>query len=294
MDQNKNKNLPEDLKYKIKNRESIAKIVLGVIIFALIAYKLAISNFTFDFTGFSFTDLLSLILAIFAIALSVAFYFKATDTSNKFYDNTFKFTKDISEILGRIEAGFGERLRHLDEGYTGLRNKFENTGVVNTEELDSSKKELEEEKLKLEKEISEKDQILSSLMQKAKLSETEKKDVLESLKNKETEILNLNKELHFLKREIRQGERARENELTHRYPTSVINLILEFLKMSDYDIQMIIDAPEGFLIRKIKYDKEKYPSMFFDRFLKFGIISEDERFTPNGIELLKIVAKRIL
>ena len=39
---------------------------------------------------------------------------KATDTSNNFYDNSYKFTKEISEILGRIEAGFGEKLKHID------------------------------------------------------------------------------------------------------------------------------------------------------------------------------------
>ncbi len=78
-----------------------------------------------DLQGFSFNDLLSLLLAVFSVALSVAFYFKANETSNQFYDNTYKFTKDISELLGRIESGFGERLRHLDEGYTNMVERFE-------------------------------------------------------------------------------------------------------------------------------------------------------------------------
>ena len=168
MEKKKENEIPENWNYKIKNRESIAKISIGIILFALIAYKLAVSELSFDFSNFSFSDLLSMTLAIFAIALSVAFYFKATDTSNKFYDNTFKFTKDISSILGRIEAGFGERLKHLDEGYTGLRDKFDGNGVVNTEEIENTKKELEEEKIKLKKERTEKDEILSSIMKKGK------------------------------------------------------------------------------------------------------------------------------
>ncbi|KAF9658915.1 hypothetical protein ABHQ57_00465 [Tenacibaculum sp. ZH5_bin.1] len=288
--ENKKKNeIPENLKYKIKNRESIAKIVLGVILFALIAYKLAVSDLTFDFSNFSFSDLLSLTLAIFAIALSVAFYFKATDTSNKFYDNTFKFTKDISEILGRIEAGFGERLRHLDEGYTGLRDKFDGGFQISAEEIETTKKELEEEKIKLEKERTEKDEILSSIMKKAKLSEKEKQEVLEKLESKENEISILSKELHFLKRELRQGE----NELRHNYPFVISKMANNFITNENLDISMIIEAPISFIRRKIKFDKENHPRIFFDRFSKYGVIEENGTFTAKGIELLKDVAKRI-
>ncbi|EPR68916.1 hypothetical protein [Cyclobacterium qasimii] len=292
MESKKEKDTPDELKYKIKNRESIAKIVMGIILFALVAYKLAISNVSFDFSNFDFTDLLSLTLAIFAIALSVAFYFKATDTSNKFYDNTFKFTKDISEILGRIEAGFGERLKHLDEGYSGLRDKFEG-GISNSEELDYNKKELEEEKQKLEKEVSEKDQILSNLIKKAKLNEGEKEEVLSSLKSKEDEILNLTKELHFLKREIRHSERARENDLIHRVPPSVRNMIVDMIKMGDFDVPMIIEAPLDYLERKLRFDREHFPRTIYERLLKYGIITEEGKFTIQGLEFVRTVAKRM-
>ncbi|MFM2334285.1 MAG: hypothetical protein RIS91_288 [Bacteroidota bacterium] len=85
------------------------KFIVGILVTLLLVYKLAVSNLSFDFSKFDFNALLALLLSLFAIGLSVAFYFKATDTSNLFYDNTYKFTKEISEILGRIEAGFGER-----------------------------------------------------------------------------------------------------------------------------------------------------------------------------------------
>jgi len=68
------------------------------------------------------STLLSLLLALFSVALSALFYFKATDTSNAFYDNTYKFTKEIAELLVKIESGFGEKLRHLDEGYKNTRS----------------------------------------------------------------------------------------------------------------------------------------------------------------------------
>jgi Skp family chaperone for outer membrane proteins len=286
--ENENSENSENLRHKIKNRESIAKIIIGVMLFALIFYKLAISDINFDFSNFNFSDLLSLTLAIFAIALSVAFYFKATDTSNKFYDNTFKFTKDISEILGRIEAGFGERLRHLDEGYTGLRDKFDGGVQVSAEEIESTKKELEEEKNKLKKERTEKNEILSSLMKKAKLSATEKEEVLEKLENKEKEISHLSKELHFLKRELKHDE----NELRNKYPSVIYKMITHFIKKENIDTSIILEAPFGFIRRKFKFNRENHPRSFYERFNEFGIIEDDEYFTTKGIQLLKDIAKR--
>ena len=109
----------------IRNRESWIKVYVIFIFSSLITWKLAISKINLDLSDFNFTDLLSLLMALFAISLSVAFYFKAEETSNKFYHNSYEFTKEISEILGRIEAGFGEQLRHLDQGYTGLRDKVD-------------------------------------------------------------------------------------------------------------------------------------------------------------------------
>src|SRR6185436_4120877 len=87
--------------------------VSAVVAMFWIVSKVQIEPLKVDMGG-----LLSLVLSVFAMALSVAFYFRATDTSNTFYDNTYKFTREMSEVLGRIEAGFGERLRHLDEGYS--------------------------------------------------------------------------------------------------------------------------------------------------------------------------------
>jgi hypothetical protein len=74
-------------------------------------------NLQFDFPSF-----LSLLLALFSVGLAAMFYFKATDSSNAFYDNTYKFTRDIADLLVRIESGFGEKLRHLDEAYKGMQD----------------------------------------------------------------------------------------------------------------------------------------------------------------------------
>jgi hypothetical protein len=77
-------------------------------------------NLQFDFPTF-----LSLLLAIFSVGLAAMFYFKATDTSNAFYDNTYKFSQEIAGLLVKIESGFGEKLTHLDDAYKGMRDRFD-------------------------------------------------------------------------------------------------------------------------------------------------------------------------
>lgn len=84
----------------IRNRESWLKVFVITLVSIIIAWKFVTSPISINLSEFKFSDLLSLTLALFSISLSVAFYFKATDTSNDFYDNTYKFTKEVSEILG--------------------------------------------------------------------------------------------------------------------------------------------------------------------------------------------------
>ena len=47
------------------------------------------------FLQFDFPAFLALLLALFSVALAALFYFKATDTSNAFYDNTYKFNSSL-------------------------------------------------------------------------------------------------------------------------------------------------------------------------------------------------------
>lgn len=65
--------------------------------------------------NFSIESLLSLLLAFFSIFISVFFYFKASDTSNDFYDKSYDIMKDVSVTLGKIEAQFGEKLNNMNE-----------------------------------------------------------------------------------------------------------------------------------------------------------------------------------
>ncbi len=196
--------------------------VLIVLLIVIVAWKLINSDIQVDLAKFSFSELLAMILALFSIWLSVAFYFKAGETSNQFYDNSYKFTKEMSEVLGRIEAGFGEKLRHLDEGYSGIRDKFDRLPHYGA----SNDAEVKEEEAEVKKREEEQHQLLENLAARAQLAEGEKEEIFARLAEKNEELEQARMELRMLRhrsetspesRELRQSliryisERIREN-----------------------------------------------------------------------------------
>ncbi|OHB62093.1 MAG: hypothetical protein A2167_00695 [Planctomycetes bacterium RBG_13_46_10] len=198
----------------IVNRESWLKVGVVVLFSCLAVYKIVTATNTIGLTGFSFSEFLALILSLFAIAMSVAFYFKATDTSNQFYDNTYKFTKEISEILGRIEAGFGERLRHLDEGYSGLSARFDRMPIDTAKAQEAFEKEKE---IVAQKE-KEREKLIDDLATRAKLQENEKKKLFADLKEREVALQEARRELMFLRHRAEGAEEESEplpTEMSH-------------------------------------------------------------------------------
>lgn len=164
----------------------------------------------FDLGDFRFTDLLSLLLAVFAIGISVLFYFKATDASNEFYNNTYVFTQKTSELLGRLEERFGGELRHLgqEQGRIALelRRVSRTPGEFKALEKEEREKEAEEGKAKAELEaaISERENELAKLLQKAyKDNEAEKNAV-------RARMTGLEEQLRLAEQKLRAIEKERD------------------------------------------------------------------------------------
>jgi hypothetical protein len=141
------------------------------------------------------------LLALFSVALAALFYFKATDTSNTFYDNTYNFTKDIAQLLVKMESGFGEKLRSLDEGYSSMREYLQ-TYPSKSAKIDDTKKKIEGEKQEIEKVIEERNKIVSDLLERSQLEQEEKVKILRELKNKEAELEASQKELNRMNRRL--------------------------------------------------------------------------------------------
>jgi hypothetical protein len=146
-----------------------------------------------------FPTLLSLVLALFSVALSALFYFKATETSNTFYDNTYKFTRDTAQLLAKMESGFGERLRNLDEGYSSMRGYMQNgfsPKAADDPEVTAAK--LRAEKEEMQKVVDERNKIVEDLIERSQLEAEEKNQIVEMLKAKESELSDLQKEVNKL------------------------------------------------------------------------------------------------
>lgn len=152
------------------------KSVVLLLFSGVLCYKIAVTSWN---AQLDFPTLLSLLLAFFSVGLAALFYFKATETSNAFYDNTYKFSQEIGELLARIESGFGERLRHLDEAYKGMRDTFDNLPA--RMQIKDAKRELKQEEEEVEKLLKERGQIIEELAAKAQLKEEERERILQEL-----------------------------------------------------------------------------------------------------------------
>lgn len=155
----------------------------GLIIVAFLCLMIYKNNVSVD-------SLISLLLAFFSIFISILFYFKSTDTSNKFYDNSYNFMKDISVTLGKIEERFGEKLNNINDKISH-----------DTEERSKQLKSVEDDM-----------KTIKGLSEKAKLSPEEKDIISEKLQKKEYETEVLKQQIKQLKVERRNlGNRHVDN-----------------------------------------------------------------------------------
>jgi hypothetical protein len=227
---------------KLKNRESWFRIVLVLALAGVLVWRLAIA----DFSGmtFSFSELLSLLLALFSVAMSADIYFKATETSNVFYDNTYRFTKDISEIIGRMEAGFGERLKHLDEGYAGIRDSIART----PDEQKAAKKEIEVEKEAAKKIEKERESLLQQLADRAHLEAAEREKFFERFQATDRALKEARQDIAALKQRLAADLAASDhsplrNTTRRRY--AVTQYLSQPARLASLGLKPGQDSPEA-------------------------------------------------
>lgn len=274
--QEKNENKDKSL-LTLKNIRDVLLICLIIVI----TWKLINSNINVSIKEFSFTDLLSVFVSFFAIALSVAFYFKATETSNRFYDNSYSFTKEISEILGRIEAGFGEKLKHIDEGYAGIRDRFDQFPF----DANKAKEDIEAEKEEIEKKEKEQNDLLEDLAKKAKLAVAEKEQLFRTMEK-------THQELDLAKSDLRRMQR---NMIKHENDNAVPSLKRRAM---DYLIDKIHNEipqdPKRPVTMKLIRDifdniRKELHHEAIDDLQTIGVLDNNEEFTRKGIEEVRFI-----
>lgn len=256
--------------------------LLFIALLVVVAWKVLNADFKIDLASFSFNDFLALVLALFSVALSVAFYFKANDASNQFYDNTYKFTKEMSEILGRIEAGFGERLRHLDEGYSGMRERLDRLPHYGATPSDVKK---EEEEIKRKE--AEQRALIEDLAQKAKLAQHEKQALFANLAQ-------TNEELEQARLELRQMQASRHiSSVDATSRRTVIRYVVGKLKHSLPAAEA--DLPLSSLrVRKLFVEKRaEIADAAIEDMRKLDLLDSEDNLTRDAVALFRNEWQRI-
>jgi hypothetical protein len=271
---------------------SVFKFSTGIIILIIVAYKLIVNEISISISNIDYTVLLSFLLAFFSIVLSMMFYFKSSDSSNQFYDNTYKFTKDISTILGRIEAGFGEKLQNLDKGYSGLLNKIDNSSNASTpKEIEETKTDKIEVEKSLNNEVKERNEIINKLIEKSHLEKKEKEDITKSLYDKEKTIIKLEKDLRFLQSKF---ERQTTNTILENIPPRLINFFKRYFVRLNISIENINRNSMQEVINEFIPDENRIKNdKFYNDLLESRIIDSENNLTLRGLTILKVIAKNI-
>lgn len=271
----------------IKERESWLKI--GVIIFFCLVigiplfWNLITGKININFSNIDFESLLAVIISFFSIYLSILFYFKATDSSNQFYNNSYTFTKDISETLRGIEAGFGEKLKNIDKGYEDFRKSFEN--YVSPAEKSEIKKEVEEEKNKLKEIIIQKESLISELEKKTNLSKQDLNKYLKQIRIKEQELSEKNEQIKLIKTQLQENEYIPINR--NEYLNIKRYLQIKFLPLIDINILCSSHMTRRYF--------RKYSKTFNQQFLSLmqaaNLVDARNELTSSGINFIQQIAQ---
>lgn len=271
---------------------SVFKFSTGIIILIIVAYKLIVNEISINISNIDYTVLLSFLLAFFSIVLSMMFYFKSSDSSNQFYDNTYKFTKDISTILGRIEAGFGEKLQNLDKGYSGLLNKIDNGSNSTTpKEIEETKTDKIEVEKSLKNEVKERNEIINKLIEKSHLEKKEKEDITKSLYDKEKTIIKLEKDLRFLQSKF---ERQTTNTILENVPPRLINFFKRYFIRLNINFENINRSYMQEVVKEfIPDENNRSNDKLYNDLIESRIIDSENNLTLRGLNVLKGIAKNI-
>lgn len=263
------------------------KAISTLILVGVFSYKVYITPIALTV---DFPTLLSLLLALFSVALAALFYFKATDTINTFYDNTYNFTKDIAQLLVKMESGFGERLRNLDEGYSSMRESLQHYYDKPNFDVEKTKQKIETEKNEMEKVVQERNQIIESLIERSNLQQEEKSAITKELEEKEIELLEAQKELSKMNKRL-FIERMEKKQLRSE-PIDVSSGVIGFTRkyvIPKLGVNNIINLPRPLTQRKFDSMANELPRGYIEDLEREGLFNG--KLTTKGYRLLKELAE---
>lgn len=264
------------------------KALATLVIVGVVSYKVYQTpiNLTIDFP-----TLLSLLLALFSVGLAALFYFKATETSNTFYDNTYNFTKDIAQLLVKMESGFGERLKSLDEGYSSMRDYIQHSSEKPNDDVEKTKKKIESEKDEMEKVVFERNQIIQNLLEKSTLEAEEKEEMEKTLQEKDRELADAQVELSRMNKRL-FAERMARKKASHTGIGDIDSGMAQFTKRKVIDkigVNRVLRSSKDSVLRAFQRLEDELPLVYFKDLKVNGYF--DRELTDEGYEYLITIAK---
>lgn len=260
------------------------KAISTIVVVGVISYKIYLTpiSLTVDFP-----TLLSLLLALFSVGLAALFYFKATEISNTFYDNTYNFTKDIAQLLIKIESGFGEKLRNLDEGYAAMRSQLQSAPYQNGD-TEETKQKIKGEKQEIEKVIEERNKIVSNLLERSQLEQEEKEKILAELAEKEKELESSQRELNKMNKRLfieRMKSREHRDDFESGLERYTFNRII-----NEIGIERVLHLSHIGIKKKVDEILSDVPHQYIDDLERHGYF--DNGITRGGVEFIRELARK--
>lgn len=156
---------------------------------------------------------IAVILALFSIGFSAAFYFRTNDSKTMQYLNSYAITKKL-ELLGRLEGTLNERLSALEKSLAALE-KGRCVPAAGAEPrrlagaLEAADESIQSMESDLERFAGEKDKVIADLLSKAQLQESEKakveaelSEVTQKFHERSIELLKLRGEMHGVAKNV--------------------------------------------------------------------------------------------
>lgn len=146
--------------------------------------------------AFGFAEALSLTLAVFAVWLSLQFYYKAGEASAQTHDRIFQFIRDATLVLGRIDAALA--------GRPGMpAGDHPRPGVVMTAEALAAKhEELDRARAEQAALIADKDKIILDILARANLRGADVQKYFNLLAAKEQHLRDLTRRQSLLEQQL--------------------------------------------------------------------------------------------
>lgn len=194
-------------------------------------------------------------------------------------------------MLARIESGFGERLRHLDDSYSSMRDRLERNPGRGAE-IAEAKVELKAEERQLQEKLTERNKLIEQLATKAQMQEGEKQEFLKKLREREKDLETARDEIQFLQSRLRRAA-AQPDANTHIPPVrpSMQRYILQHV-IPRIGVHYILEAPTLLLRKRFSKYAEEFHQEFIADMKKDGFCTEDLDLTAKGIQALRYVIRR--